>query len=101
MLHFGGVELYELFQLLPNTGSENDFEAAIAALDKHFDPKLNPDYERFRLRRVQQLEDESVDTYYGRLRRLAWSCTGIDQDDEVRAQFIQGCKSSIVRRQIM
>ena len=101
MLHFGGAELYELFEMLPNTGDENDFEAGIAALDKYFDSQLNPDYERFRLCQAQQFEDESVDTYYGHLRRLTWSCTAIDHDDEVRAQFIQGCKSSTVLRQIL
>ena len=31
--------------MLPNTFSESYFEATIAALDKHFDPQLRPDYE--------------------------------------------------------
>ena len=49
MLHHGGAVLYELFEHLPNTGSETDFEAAVLALNRHFDPQLNPDYERFKL----------------------------------------------------
>ena len=48
-LHLGGAELYELFEHLQNTGSETDFEAAMAALNRRFDPQLNPDYERFKL----------------------------------------------------
>ena len=53
MLHLGGAELYELFEHLPNTGGETDFEAAVAALNRHFDPQLNPDYERFKLRQAR------------------------------------------------
>mgnify|MGYP002804978260 CR=1 FL=1 len=48
MLHLGGAELYELFEHLPNTGSETDFEAAVMALNT-LQPQLNPDYERFKL----------------------------------------------------
>ena len=86
-----------MFQHIPNTGDENDFEAAIRALNSYFDPHLNPDRERFRLRQSHRGEDESVDVYYGRLRRTALSCTGFDKEDEVRAQFIQGCKSGELR----
>ena len=49
MLHLGMAELYEHFQHLSNTGSETDFEAAMAVLNRHFDPQHNSDYERFKL----------------------------------------------------
>ena len=34
MLYTGGMELHELFEHLSEKGSDNDFEAAVRALDK-------------------------------------------------------------------
>ena len=73
----------------------------MAALTRYFDPQLNPDYERFKLRQAIQAEGESVDVYYTRLRKLASTCTGFDQSDEIRAQIIQNCWSSFLRKQIL
>ena len=54
MLHVGGDELYDLFEHLPNTGNDDDYDAAVTALNRYFDPQLNPDYERFKLRQAVQ-----------------------------------------------
>ena len=64
MLYLRGAELYELFEHLPNTGDETDFEAAVEALNKHFDPQLNPDYELLKLRQAQQTAKESIYAFY-------------------------------------
>ena len=48
-----------------------------------------------------QTEGESVDVYYARLRRLASTCTGFDHASEIRAQIIQGCRSSTLRKLIL
>ena len=45
LLHFGGVELYKLFQHLPDRGNETDFEAPVTMFDKYFDPQPSRDHE--------------------------------------------------------
>ena len=101
MLHVGGDELFDLFEHLPEKGGDNDYDAAVTALNKYFDPQLNPNYEIFMLRQAMQTQGESVDVYYTRLRRLASTCTGIDHGSEIRAQIIQGCRSSTLRKLIL
>ena len=95
MLHFREAELYDLFKHLPNTGGEMGFDASVEALNRHFYPQLNPDYERLQLQQAHQTEDETIDMFYARLRRLASTCTDIDQPDEIRAHFRQGCKLTV------
>ena len=73
LLYFGGAEL---IQHLQDRGNDSDFEATVRAINKNFDPQLNPDYEQFKLRQAQQLEGEAIELFYGRLCRLAWSYTG-------------------------
>ena len=63
LVHYEGAELFELFQHLPDMGNDNDFEAAGREINKHFDPQLNPDYERFKLRQTEQLESEAIDVF--------------------------------------
>ncbi|KAJ1115552.1 hypothetical protein NDU88_003775 [Pleurodeles waltl] len=101
MLLMGGDELQELFDSLPDTGERSDFDAAVTALNRYFDPQLNSDYERFKLRQAQQTEVESMDMFYARLRKLASSCTGLNQQEEIRAQIIQGCWSNALRKLIL
>ncbi|KAJ1192718.1 hypothetical protein NDU88_002024 [Pleurodeles waltl] len=61
LLHFVGDEKYKLFRHLQNTGAHDDYEAAVRALNEHFDPQLNPDFEKFKLRQARQREGESID----------------------------------------
>ena len=49
----------------------------------YFFPQPNSDYERFKLGQIQQLEGKTINEFEGHLRRLAWCCTGIDQDEEI------------------
>ena len=98
MLHLGEAELYKLFE--PSTGGDADFDAAVRALDMHFNPQLNPDYECFKFRQAHQTDDESVDIFYAHLQRLASTCSGIEQVDEISANLIQGCKSTSLRKLI-
>lgn len=67
------------------------------ALNAHFDPQLNPDYERFQLRQARQREGESMDAFHARLRELASTCTENNQDKEVRAQATQGWRNKTLR----
>ncbi|KAJ1119863.1 hypothetical protein NDU88_008048 [Pleurodeles waltl] len=39
--------------------------------------------------------------FYARLRKLVSSCTGLNQQEEIRAQIIQGCRSNALRKLIL
>ncbi|XP_078509226.1 uncharacterized protein LOC144769100 [Lissotriton helveticus] len=88
-----GDEIYKLFVHLPNTGLPDDYNAAVATLNAHFDPQLNADYERFKLRQARRREGESMDAFHERLLELASKCTDEGQHKEVWAQMIQGCRN--------
>lgn len=79
----------------------HDCDAAVRAHNRHFNPQLNPDYEHFKLRQACQQEGETVDMFFARLSKLASSCTGIDKQFEIRAQLIQGCRSSELLKLIL
>ncbi|KAJ1135478.1 hypothetical protein NDU88_001917 [Pleurodeles waltl] len=77
------------------------YDTLKGAITAHFELYANVDYERFLLRQARQTPDESVDVFYARLRELASTCTLPDEEDEIRAQFIQGCSSSKLRERIL
>ncbi|KAJ1197197.1 hypothetical protein NDU88_001059 [Pleurodeles waltl] len=93
LLHLGGVAIHKLGQSVAEEGPPFTYQLLKRALTAHFEPLANPDYERFLLRQARQLPHKSVDTFYARLKDLARTCTLVDVEDEVRAQFIQGCAS--------
>lgn len=95
MLLQGGDELTDLLGDLPDTG--DDYEQAVAAPNKHFDPQFNADYEHFQFR---QATDESLDMFYSRLRRLICSCVGVNKQFELRSQIINVCRSVELRKLI-
>ncbi|KAJ1117769.1 hypothetical protein NDU88_005965 [Pleurodeles waltl] len=89
------------FNTLPNTGSNDDYDEVVRALNAHFDPQLNLDFEWFKLRQVHQREGEVIDQFYARLRELASMCTEDYQLKEMRAHIIQGCKNKTLRGLIL
>ena len=63
LLHYAGDEIYKLFEHLLNTEVGNDYDAVVKALNAYFDPQLNPDFERFKLRQARQRDNELIDTF--------------------------------------
>ena len=68
MLHLADVQ--QIFETLPSTGSADDFQKAIDALNTYFVPKTNVAYARHMFRRCVQNPDESVQQFATRLRQL-------------------------------
>ena len=96
LLHYAGPEVSDVFDTLPDTGE--DYKSAKAALEKHFCPSVNIEYERFVFRQCRQNEDETVDQYCHRLQKLAVSCDFTDSNAEIKSQIILGCRSQKLRR---
>ncbi|KAJ1101884.1 hypothetical protein NDU88_006948 [Pleurodeles waltl] len=101
LLHFVGDEIKKLFRHLPNTGAYDDYETAVRTLNAHFNPQLNPDFESFTLRQARRREGEFINQFYARLWELASTCTEDDQQKEVHAQIIQGCRNKTLRGLIL
>ncbi|KAJ1143533.1 hypothetical protein NDU88_009841 [Pleurodeles waltl] len=101
LLHLGGAEVHKLGRSVVEEGPPYTYQSLKQALTAHFEPLANPDYERFLLRQARQFSHESVDAFYARLMDLARTCTLVDVEDEVRAQFIQGCTSVKLREHIL
>ncbi|KAJ1214029.1 hypothetical protein NDU88_001657 [Pleurodeles waltl] len=72
-----------------------------AALNLYFDPQVNLEYERFKLRQAQQTDTESVDMFYARLWKLVSTCVGLNQHEEICAHIIQGCRSNMLWKRIL
>ncbi|XP_072041058.1 uncharacterized protein [Amphiura filiformis] len=101
LLHFGGADLHDVFDTLPNTGAEDDFNAAVTALTTHFTPKQNIFYETIKFQDSKQESNESVSDYVTRLRQLAIRCKFTDVNREICIQLLKGCSSATFRRKAM
>ena len=97
LLHLAGEQVYDIFQILPDTtpGEDEDtFEKAKAALDAHFTPQKNLEYETYKFRKAEQGKDETLAQYHTRLRELAATCEFANDDREIKTQIVQHCRSS-------
>ncbi|KAJ1148636.1 hypothetical protein NDU88_001464 [Pleurodeles waltl] len=83
LMHFRDSELHEVLETLPNTGGDADFDEVVSALNRHFDPQINQDYDRFKLQQAEQTETESIDMFYTPLRKLASTWVNINQQEEI------------------
>ena len=104
LLHTAGIQVQDIFETLSveAQGEEDEYSQAIQALDEYFLPKSNTTYERHCFRQLQQSENETVDQFVTRLRHQAELCNFADQkDDHIRDQFIDKCKSDVLRRQLL
>ena len=91
-----GEEVHNLFLTLPDIGGDSDFEKAIKALDDHFLPKSNREYEIFKFRSIVQGSD-TIDQFYSKLREAATNCEFANSDSEIKSQVIQKCRSHKLR----
>ena len=101
LLHYVGEDTNEIFDTSPNTeaaGGENTLTKAIDALTLHFEDKKNIVFEEYQFRQARQEDDETIQAYHKRLKKLAQTCEFADVDREIKAQIIQHCTSTKLRR---
>lgn len=68
LLHYVGESTLNIFETLPETGSEDHFNAACDALNVYFKPPKNTTFEIFKFRKTIQNTDENLDQFHVRLR---------------------------------
>ncbi len=111
LLHYSGGDVFDIIetldtvprQITPATANaaavvETAYEASVRALREYFNPRQNVDFEILVFRQAAQYQDEPFDTFHTRLQQLAANCGFANQDQEVKAQIVQGCYSSELRR---
>lgn len=102
LLHMVGPSVQEIFETLPERGEANDYDKAVQCLNTYFKPKANVPYERHVFRQSSQKEDETVEQYATRLKKLSLTCEfGDTKEDAIRDQIIDKCKSYDLRRRFL
>ena len=56
LLHIAGDEVFEIYDMLDNTGDKNGFDETKQALTNYFKPKINTEFEIFEFRQMKQME---------------------------------------------
>ncbi|KAK7111230.1 hypothetical protein V1264_010901 [Littorina saxatilis] len=105
LLHYAGDEVFSIFESFTDeqkgVGSDNEYKTIVKSFNDHFTPKKNTDFETFKFRQSRQNEGESIDAFHTRLRLLAARCEFADADREIKAQILQGCTSSRLRKRAL
>jgi hypothetical protein len=98
LLYYIGESTLNIFETLPETGTEDDYDKAYQALNEHFKPRKNTSFEIFKFRKTNKLVDETLDQYHVRLVQKAKCCEFSNLDTEIKAQIELGTKSKQLRR---
>ena len=86
LLYQAGPEVHEIFKSLPDTGDEKDYDSAVKALTTSFEPDKNKIYQTYKFHQAKQQDNETIDEFHTRLRRLAKHCNFPDVDFEIIMQ---------------
>ena len=101
LLHFGGEELQDIFDTLDGTGSDEEIKLAIDALTAYFTSKKNTVFESIVFRDAVQEENETIDQFCTRLRKLAKKCDFADTEKEIQIQILAKCRSDYLRKRAL
>ena len=80
-LNITGPDVNDIYDTLP-TSSNEDYMTVVEKLNQYFSPQTNVAFEVFNFRQAKQKPDESLDSYYTRLRHLSQTCEFSDPDKE-------------------
>ena len=96
LLHFAGPIVHDIYETLsPDTIGDN-YADTLKVLNDYFLPKKNVEF-----RQIKQEVNESLDTYYTKLKQLAKYCEFDNIEKEIKSQIIQSCLSNKVRRKAL
>ena len=109
LLHLAGEALYDVYDGLVVPAVPDDADPAVTnvytvakkAIDDHFSPQKNAEFEIYNFRLAKQRAGENIDAYHSRLRSLAKYCQFTDTDAEIKSHIIQTCLSTRLRRRAL
>ena len=101
LLYMGGMEFQEIFYQIVPENAQLTFDQTVLTLDGYFQPKMNLPFERHLFRKMEQVQNETVDQFVSRLRQKAISCGFGNVDEAIRDQVIEKCRSMHLRRKFL
>ena len=101
LLYQAGPEVHGIFKTLPDTGDEKNDEAAVNALTAYFETEKNRIYQTYMFRQASQQDNETIDEFHTRLRRLAKHCKFVDVEFEIKMQIVCNSTSSRLRKKAL
>ena len=99
-----GGNIYTLLRslLAPAKPQEKFFNALVAELKKHFEPRKVVIAERFNFHRRNQYSGESIAEFVAELRRLSSNCDfGNYLEEALRDRFVCGLRSKVTQKQLL
>ena len=95
LLHCAGQKVQDIYYTLPDrepAEGQRAYDKATEVLTTHFRGKVSIPYERYCFRGMTQM-DKSVEQYVIRLKQQAKLCDFVNEDEQIRDQVIEKCKS--------
>lgn len=101
LLHCAGQNVQDIFFTLPaGEGDDDEYVQTKNALSVYFKGKINVPYERYCFRKMTQ-GDETIDQLITRLKRQVKLCNFDNEDEQIRDQIIEKCKSHKLRTRLL
>jgi len=110
LLHSAGPQVQDLYETLQDPGPPPDhvgddnadaYQKAVRTLNAYFSPRANIPYERHLFRQIKQEESETVDQFITKLRQQATNCSFTNEEESIRDQVIDSCRSGSFRRKLL
>lgn len=99
LLHLADEHVHDIYDTFASDG--DGYAEMKTKLNGYFAPKKSMQYLIYQFIKAVQQPDENLDTYQTRLRMLAKDCEFSNVDCEIKAQLIQNCTSSRLRRKAL
>lgn len=102
LLHHAGTDVQDIFSTLENTGTVTEYDAAVAALNAYFVPRLNTALARQSFYQITRNTGETIQQFVTRLRQAAKDCVfGVDGDNQLRDAVLSKCGSDYIKRKLL
>ena len=101
VLHFAVPTVHDIYETLSPATIGDNYADTLKVLNDYFLPKKNVEFEIYKFRQTKQEVNESLDTYYTKLKQLAKYCEFDNIEKEIKSQIIQACLSNKVRRKAL
>ena len=101
LLTFVGEEVNDIIDELPSEQTtpeknETHFDKLVLAVQNHFNPENNTEYNRFIFRKKKPTPN--IEDFHQELKEAAAMCRFTDRNAEIKSQLITGCLSEKVRQ---
>lgn len=104
LLFYAGSDVLEIHNSQPeleDSSGLNEYEIALAKLNKYFTPKQNKIFERHLFRQIGQAKSDKFELFLVKLRQQAGKCKFTNAEEHIVDQIVEKCYSDKLRRKIL